>query len=341
MTPDLFGKLMRDVSRSFYLTLRVLPSPVRLQIGLAYLLARAADSIADTALLDAQERLQKLLQFRKLLVAPDKTAIKSLLQTGPTNSGSSSLEAERKLLEHLPECFQVLESFSEADRAQVVEVVSELTVGMELDLQRFSNADSLHALERFEELEQYTYHVAGCVGPFWTRMCISHLPSFRKWKSEEMCALGIRFGKALQWTNILRDIPRDLANGRCYLPLEDLKTVNLAPNELLKADSYIKLQPLYGRYLDHAMEHYRAAWQYAMAIPKLQVRLRLACIWPIWIGMATLALLRRGNPLDPNDRIRISRSHVYSIMLRSLGMIWSNKALNSHQEQLIQQATKG
>ncbi|MFM8358454.1 MAG: squalene/phytoene synthase family protein, partial [Verrucomicrobiota bacterium] len=54
--PDLLTSLLRDVSRSFYLTLWILPSSVRRPIGLAYLLARATDTIADTALLPAAER---------------------------------------------------------------------------------------------------------------------------------------------------------------------------------------------------------------------------------------------------------------------------------------------
>ena len=41
--------LLKRVSRAFYLSIRVLPEPVRRPVGLAYLLARAADTIADTA----------------------------------------------------------------------------------------------------------------------------------------------------------------------------------------------------------------------------------------------------------------------------------------------------
>ena len=48
---QLLTSLLRDVSRSFYLTLRILPSGIRQQIGLAYLLARTTDTIADTELL--------------------------------------------------------------------------------------------------------------------------------------------------------------------------------------------------------------------------------------------------------------------------------------------------
>src|SRR5215472_16935160 len=56
--------LLRDVSRSFYLTLRVLPARIRPQIGLAYLLARTTDTIADTELLPLDQRLGALEALR-------------------------------------------------------------------------------------------------------------------------------------------------------------------------------------------------------------------------------------------------------------------------------------
>ena len=60
----LLTTLLRDVSRSFYLTLRVLPAAVRPQIGLAYLLARTSDTIADTEMVALPKRLQALDGFR-------------------------------------------------------------------------------------------------------------------------------------------------------------------------------------------------------------------------------------------------------------------------------------
>jgi len=57
--------LLKNVSRSFYLTLRVLPGAVRPQIGLAYLLARATDTIADTDIISVGERLDGLRRLRE------------------------------------------------------------------------------------------------------------------------------------------------------------------------------------------------------------------------------------------------------------------------------------
>ena len=62
---ELLSGLLRDVSRSFYLTLRVLPGKVRAPIGLAYLLARTTDTIADTELVAPEQRLEALQALRE------------------------------------------------------------------------------------------------------------------------------------------------------------------------------------------------------------------------------------------------------------------------------------
>src|SRR5207244_11812432 len=65
MGGDLLGDLLRQVSRSFSLSLAVLPGPLREPIGLAYLLARAADTVADTRLIKCEGRLGHLETLRR------------------------------------------------------------------------------------------------------------------------------------------------------------------------------------------------------------------------------------------------------------------------------------
>src|ERR1035437_10292709 len=67
---ELLGNLLKNVSRSFYLTLHVLPATLRTPVGLAYLLARAADTIADTQIIPSQQRLDLLLTFRAQVHGP-------------------------------------------------------------------------------------------------------------------------------------------------------------------------------------------------------------------------------------------------------------------------------
>ena len=61
-------------------------------------------------------------------------------------------------------------------------------------------------------------------------------------------------------------------------------------------------------YLDRAEAHLQAGWAYTNALPRRSVRVRLACAWPILIGRETLKLLRAGDALDPQQRIKVSRT---------------------------------
>jgi farnesyl-diphosphate farnesyltransferase len=130
--------------------------------------------------------------------------------------------------------------------------------------------------------------------------------------------LGIRFGKGLQLVNILRDLPVDLRKGRCYLPPEKLAEAALTPNALLETANETKFRPIYDRYLDMAQAHLVAGWEYTTIIPWTHVRVRLACAWPILIGIETIARLRKENVLDPSRRVKISRADLKRIIVRSV-----------------------
>ena len=82
-------------------------------------------------------------------------------------------------------------------------------------MRRFAgaSAQSLVALRTDEELDDYTYRVAGCVGEFWTKMCRAHLFPRAPLDDAFLLANGVRFGKGLQLVNILRDVAADLRHG--------------------------------------------------------------------------------------------------------------------------------
>jgi len=313
---NLLGDVLKRVSRSFYLTLAILPRAVRSQIGLAYLLARAADTIADTGDLEDAVRLEclRLLKGQLWGSAPDLAQIQKIQARVLTKQSNPD---ERRLLEELEGCFRIYQRFSPTDRSQIAQVLSVLIGGMEFDLHQFPKKDgqAVRALQAIHDFEYYTYAVAGCVGEFWTKMVCSHLPGFRGWDQACMIPLGIRYGKGLQMVNILRDLPRDLRNGRCYIPTVLLDQVSLAPHQLLDETSAQAFRPLFRKLIQEARDHLDQGWRYTMAIPRMQIRLRLACMWPILIGIRTLQQLSVSPlVLSPNSPIKIARSDVYRIV---------------------------
>ena len=307
--------LLKETSRSFYLTLRVLPGKIRAQIGLAYLLARTTDTIADTAVLPVERRLIGLENLRDQILGKAGS---------PPDFGelakSQDWPAERELLERCGEAVGLLDRMEPADRQRIRDVLTTIVSGQELDLRRFdgASAENIVALADDGELDDYTYRVAGCVGEFWTKMCRANLFPQAMLDERSLEAKGVRFGKGLQLVNILRDLPVDLRNGRCYLPAKELTAAGLTPQDLLNPGNEPKFRMLYQRYLALAEGHLQAGWDYTNALPRRCVRVRLACAWPILIGLATLAKLRGANVLDPEQRIKVSRAEVKRLIVRSV-----------------------
>jgi farnesyl-diphosphate farnesyltransferase len=312
---DALNQLLKATSRSFYLTLRVLPADVRPQIGLAYLLARTTDTIADTELVPLEQRLDALKRLRERILTSS---------TAPLNFGElaqhQGLPAERLLLEKAGDSLALLQTLSPGDLQLIRTLLNIIMGGQELDLRRFAgaSAEKIVALETAAELDDYTYRVAGCVGEFWTKMCRAHLFPRARLDDAQLLANGVRFGKGLQLVNILRDLPVDLRKGRCYLPAEKLEPAGLLPAVLMSPANEAKFLPLYHRYLDAAESHLAAGWAYTNSLPRGCLRVRLACAWPILIGLKTIERLRAANVVELQQVVKITRSEVRGIMLRSV-----------------------
>ena len=330
----LLKDLLKRVSRSFYLSLAILPRSVRTPVGLAYLFARAADTIADTRLISREERLRHLETFRAELREEGPSRLAEIISacTGPNPHAG-----ERELLRRLPDCFARYRELEQADRDRVRALLLTITDGMIWDLKTFpgENNGGLVALETRQELDHYTYLVAGCVGEFWTEIHAAHRPRLAAWDVDAMKPQGVRFGKGLQMTNVLRDLPRDLRHGRCYLPRQDLARVGIEPTDLLDPAAISKVRPLITELLSLTLEHYAVGWAYTLAIPRGEWRMRLTCSWPLLIGLKTLGLLAESpNLLDPRQAIKIPRSAVYAILSRSLVLVWSNSRLAGEAKRL-------
>jgi farnesyl-diphosphate farnesyltransferase len=332
----LLGPLLKSVSRSFYLTLRVLPAGMRDPVGLAYLLARAADTIADTSLIPPGKRLELLLSLRSQVNGlPDSEA---LAHVGREVARQQRDSDEKVLLESLGTALTLLSQLGESDREAVRAIVTTITQGMEFDLRTFPDESSGHvvALQEFTELDQYTYMVAGCVGEFWTKMTYAHVPGTFTERPEVVFDRGIRFGKALQLTNVLRDCGKDLRIGRCYLPEAMLARFDLTPQDLLLPETSLNARPVLFELVTKALDHFREGIEYTLSLPAFSVRLRLACLWPVLIGLETLLLLVSNDRwLDPAKVSKIRRGDVYRIMALSVPLVASNRLLRMWAEQLI------
>jgi len=325
--------LLKETSRSFYLTLTALPSGIRPQIGMLYLLARIADTIADSKGGDTDNLLQILGQYNqrvqgKSATLPDLDSL-AKIQENPS---------EAKLLESVGTPIGCLEQFSASDQQRVRECVSIIISGQSLDLQRFGYGknDAVIPLSNEEELDDYTYRVAGSVGEFWTHLSLDHLFKVDEATKTQLFETGVRFGKALQLINILRDIPEDLNLGRCYIPTESLAKYDLTAGDLLDPENMEKFRPLFDEYINTAAAHLEAAVEYIGLLPYRQFRLRGACMLPVLIGQRTLTLLRTQNVLDGENRVKVLRPEIKKLTRKTMFSLpfrsWSQKLLNRNRD---------
>lgn len=317
----LLRDILRQVSRSFYLSLIVLPKPVRQQVSLAYLFCRAADTIADTGLFPRHQRLQALDIFRRQFVcgACNEGAFDALNAMRQSNQVQ---EGERQLFDHLPDCFRMFASLSPMDQQLIRELVLTLTRGMQMDLRYFpgDTASTARALPDMHALDLYTYYVAGVVGEFWTRIHLAHLPALQGADSRALCPLAVSFGKGLQLTNILKDLGKDLHHGRCYVPEKRLKSVQLRVEDLEKPGATEQLQPLIQALAWYTLDHLDRACQYVRQLPRRALRLRLGCMWPLLFAVQTLDVVCQSERLlQPSHPVKISRRAVYRTMF---GTLW-------------------
>lgn len=303
-TADLGGPILRSVSRSFYLSIRILPAPLREPIGLGYLLARASDTIADSPDAPAATRRQHLAAFGTMVNGGDRAGLPELIATIRSDHAG-----EGTLLTQIGACLDWLAAMEPADRALIQKLLATIVDGQDLDLARFGDGGELAALETAQELEEYTYLVAGCVGEFWTDICLRHLPRYSTLPDTRLRELGVEFGKGLQLVNILRDLPADLRQGRCYLPAEEIPAAQVIAEPTCA-------RPVFARWRQRAETLLGSGQTYLKSLR--YTRVRIACFLPWDLGRETLKLLDAHPPLETAVRVKVPRRTVYRSMARAL-----------------------
>lgn len=281
-------ELLKRVSRSFYLSMAWLPPAMRDAVALAYMLARATDSVADTSTADVQERADALQRMDRVIAGEGEDAA-ALCQTLAERLASAQDKAsEAELLRCFPRLLQELDAAPAAQRELIRRVLATIIEGQLWDLTYFAPDCTAVADDAMTDL--YAYRVAGCVGEFWTRLGRTAMgDGFCPAEREEiMCEAAVRYGKGLQLVNILRDMQEDAARGRSYLCSAPAVWIERAE-----------------RYLADGIDY---------SLRLRGFRLRFASMLPALIGRKTLRLIRAR---QGTERVKIPRRAVYACMLQA------------------------
>jgi len=315
--------ILKNVSRTLYLSVNILPEPVRTSMGMGYLLCRVMDTVADSPSIKAAEKLELLALMRGLhkpASAAEAEKKAAALAEGAQTPG------EKELLLKLGKILALYAWVQEHDKKLFSELLDAVASGMEMDLRSFPGGEPA-ALKTPQDLERYCALIGGAPGVFWARLYreaikrstrVEH--SFPSERDAEM------IGSALQMTNILKDMAADLRIGRCYLPQSDLDNSNLKPRDLLQPQNMPRLWEISARWIAWAVDRLDQSEAFLTAIPKTELALRAAVIWPVYWAMDTLEQVAHSNLLDPADRPRIGRGRVYTTIAATPPLLLSNTA---------------
>ena len=273
--------ILGSVSRTFALTIPLLPPTLEKVVGNTYLLCRIIDTVEDAAELSAETKNTLSNQFLQIVLghASAETFVIPCLAALKNYPNQDELD----LIKHTPNILNVLHTCDLAQQAAVGQCISIMSKGMS----NFHVKQSQSGLENLQEFEAYCYVVAGVVGEMLTTIFSHHSPKFAS-SIQGKEYLAISFGQALQMTNILKDAPIDSLRNVSWKPAE------MSQQDLLRI-AYQKLED---------------ALQYIKLIPKSEVGIRRFCLLAFGFASMTLEKIAKYNQhVIPND-VKLTRATV-------------------------------
>ena len=208
--------LLEKTSRTFALSIPVLPEPTRREVMIAYLLFRIADTFEDASHWTPGNRIAALADFNALLQDYSRPKAEALARDWTArrvahHAGYQALMAET------PFVLDAFFALSPGAVAPIREHVRRSADGMASIVAR--TRDGALTLHSVRELQDYCYLVAGIVGEMLTELFLLDRPGLAP-IAGYLRERAATFGEALQLVNILKDAAGDAKEGRRYLPAQ-------------------------------------------------------------------------------------------------------------------------
>ena len=273
--------ILNSVSRTFALTIPLLPPDIEKVVGNTYLLCRIVDTIEDATDIkaEAKQSLSALFLDAVLGKAPVETFVETCLEALKDYGNQDELD----LISNTPTVLRILHTCSPKDQRAVSRCVSIMSEGMSF----FHEKQNQDGLQDLAEFEKYCYVVAGVVGELLTTIFSNHSSVFEKNFAAHK-NLAVAFGQALQMTNILKDSPEDRARGVSWKP------INVSQAELLKI-AYQKLQD---------------SMAYILLIPTQEQGMRRFCFLAFGLAVMTLSKIANRTDFYDKNEVKLSKNTV-------------------------------
>jgi farnesyl-diphosphate farnesyltransferase len=212
---DKLNDLLQKTSRTFALTIPLLPEPLRREVGVAYLLFRIIDSFEDATSWPSAKRMTALSEFVSLMDRADPPRAAAAAAHW-TVEPPLDHDGYRELISLAPLVLHWLEELREEARDLIQQHLARTAEGMARFVSLSDGSGALR-LETPEALREYCFVVAGIVGQLLTELYLLSSPELAG-VAAELRARAVHFGEGLQLVNILKDAEPDAAEGRVYLP---------------------------------------------------------------------------------------------------------------------------
>ena len=314
---------LKEVSRTFYLSIQALPKDLHFYVGHSYLICRLLDTLEDAYDITVETKIKALDKAISCLKSSgnfDKNddIFKHLAAT------SDIKPFEKVILENSFNIFECTNTFPE----NVQTVIRKWTIEMAEGMKKYAFGSDKRKVQlaSVEELEDYTYYVAGTVGELLSQLfTLDHFKVPEKSK-KIMFDNSIAFGKALQYVNIIKDSREDFEEDRCFIPADLLEKKSITLEEFFKNDRKEDIKAIYIELIGKAEKYLDDAIEYINVIPRRLWKIRLFCIWPVAMAYATLNGVKKDLDefIDTNKTYKISRKTVKSIVKRGYVASFSN-----------------
>jgi len=301
------------VSRTFAINIRLLGSPLRDWVSIAYLLCRSADALEDSW---PGEGLGERFDRFAAALEGDAAAMRSLADSAARVAADG---ADLDLVAHLGLVLGAFRELPAPARAAAAECVHTLSAGMRRYAVRAAERGRDRPyLDDEAELDDYCWVVAGCVGVMLTKLYALAYGATDEAEEKRRLELAPVVGRALQLTNILLDWPSDIRRGRCYVPASWLAECGVLPRDLVDRERP-ESRALAQRLERKALDALGRVPDYVDAVPARHLRYRLFCLWPaLWaLGSLRQARLDPQFPWGPR-RPKLPRAELWRSSLSSL-----------------------
>ncbi len=314
-------EILPSVSRTFALSIRVLPGQLGAAVNCAYLLCRIADTIEDEPSMPAPAKAE--LFDRLLECFDDPAAADGFPARVAAMAGDP---AHLRLIGRADLVFVAYRALPPATREHVKRWVAEMAVGMRKFVLLYPGGIRIQTLDEYRE---YCYYVAGTVGYMLTDLWHEHAPSIGPRQYAVLRERSRSFAEALQTVNILKDVATDAEHeNSIYIPERLLAEHGGSHAAILAGERPERTQAAMASLVELAWQDLEHAKDYLLLIPRRAVSIRLFCVLPLLFAYATLRDLTRTPAAMARRRVvKISRAEVKSLIVLSMAGVMSNRAL--------------